>query len=208
MYNERIQTIVRSRGESILLSQAIEISLEEESAVLLVKERSPSAANGPPLRCNKCKKLGHTASKSSSSDRFPVANVKAVLNCFNCSPEGHVANDCRRRPTYKDSVGRDTEYRGCVGRDTDKFNRARDKNWIRSGNDGRGVVEQPDYCPPERVNGCPQFTFDECERHSKSELDTVTIGVHLSKTEKMKFIIDTGAEISIVKGAGLRPGFD
>jgi hypothetical protein len=46
--NERIQTIGRSRGESILLSQAIEISLEEESAILSVKERSPSAANGPP----------------------------------------------------------------------------------------------------------------------------------------------------------------
>jgi len=30
LHNERIQTIVHSRGESILLSQAIEISLEEE----------------------------------------------------------------------------------------------------------------------------------------------------------------------------------
>ena len=48
--NERIQTIVRSRGETFLLSQAIEISLEEESAILSAKERSPSAANGPPLK--------------------------------------------------------------------------------------------------------------------------------------------------------------
>jgi hypothetical protein len=32
--NQRIQTIVRSRGETILLSQAIEISPEEESAIL------------------------------------------------------------------------------------------------------------------------------------------------------------------------------
>jgi hypothetical protein len=47
--NERIQTIVRSRGESILLSQAIELS-EEESGILSAKERSPSTAtNGPPL---------------------------------------------------------------------------------------------------------------------------------------------------------------
>jgi hypothetical protein len=46
LYNERIQTIVQSRGESIL-SQAIEISLEEESAILSVKERSPDGANGP-----------------------------------------------------------------------------------------------------------------------------------------------------------------
>ena len=48
--NERIQTIVRSRGESILLSQAIELSLEEENAILSAKERSPSTANGPPLK--------------------------------------------------------------------------------------------------------------------------------------------------------------
>ena len=46
--NERIQTIVRSRGESILLSQTIELSLEEESAILSAKERSPSTANAPP----------------------------------------------------------------------------------------------------------------------------------------------------------------
>jgi hypothetical protein len=48
LYSERIQTIVRSRGDSILLSQAIEISLEEESAILSVKEKSPATANGPP----------------------------------------------------------------------------------------------------------------------------------------------------------------
>jgi hypothetical protein len=36
LHNERFQTIVRSRGESILLSQAIEISLEEEGAILSV----------------------------------------------------------------------------------------------------------------------------------------------------------------------------
>ena len=38
IHNERIQTIVRSRGESILLSQAIEISLEEEGPILSVRK--------------------------------------------------------------------------------------------------------------------------------------------------------------------------
>jgi len=61
--NERIQTIVRSRGESILLSQAIELSLEEESAILSAKERSPSTANGPSVRCTRCNRLGHAANK-------------------------------------------------------------------------------------------------------------------------------------------------
>ena len=45
--NERIQPIVRSGGESILLSQATDLSLEEECAILSAKERSSSAANGP-----------------------------------------------------------------------------------------------------------------------------------------------------------------
>jgi len=45
-------------------------------------------------------------------------------------------------------------------------------------------------------------------KHSKSRLDTVKVGVDLSKTEKLKFLIDTGGEISIVKGASLNPGFN
>ena len=154
LYNERIQTIVRSRGESILLSQAIEISLEEESAILSVKERSPSAANGPPLRCNKCNKLGHTANRCTIPDRFPVSNVKAVNSCFNCGREGHIAKDCRRKPTLRggvgrdtdntcESVGRDTRYMSGAGRGTDNSNRAQGKGWIRSGNDGRELSSNP-----------------------------------------------------------------
>jgi hypothetical protein len=154
LYNERIQTIVRSRGESILLSQAIEISLEEESAILSAKERSPSAAMGPSLRCNKCNKLGHARNKCLSSERFPTANAKAILSCFGCGREGHIARDYRRRPTDKGSVGRDTEkmfksvsrdtrYRGNVGTDTDISSGAQGKGWIRSGNDGRESSSNP-----------------------------------------------------------------
>jgi len=38
-----------------------------------------------------------------------------------------------------------------------------------------------------------------------SRLDTVTIGVDLGKTGKLRFLIDTGAEISIVRGTKLKP---
>ena len=56
--NEWIQTIVRSRGESILLSQAMEIALEEEGAVLSIREKFVAA--GHTIRCTICNRLGHT----------------------------------------------------------------------------------------------------------------------------------------------------
>jgi hypothetical protein len=36
----------------------------------------------------------------------------------------------------------------------------------------------------------------------------VTLQVDLVKTKELKLLIDTGAEISIVRGTRLRPGFD
>jgi hypothetical protein len=97
LYNERIQTIVRSRGGSILLSQAIEISLEEEGAILSVREKS--GATGPLLRCHKCNKLGHTANKCRSIDKFPHTRAREGTNyprefanysleVVNCTEEG------------------------------------------------------------------------------------------------------------------------
>ena len=59
--NERIHTIVRSRGESILLSQAVEISLEEEYALLSIRENSMAA--GHTIRCTICNRLGHATGK-------------------------------------------------------------------------------------------------------------------------------------------------
>lgn len=57
------------------------------------------------------------------------------------------------------------------------------------------------------MNGCPQFTVNECKEHYKSELDTIPIRVDFSKTGKLKFLIDTGAKISVVKGTSLGPEF-
>jgi len=111
LLNERIQTIVRSRGESILLSQAIEISLEEEGAILSVREKS--GAVGPFLRCHKCNKLGHTANKCRSSEKFPhtrprelnefteVTEVTELMSCSTCGRDGHVAKNCRQGTVWK-----------------------------------------------------------------------------------------------------------
>jgi hypothetical protein len=39
--NERVQTIVRGKGEVVLLSECIDATMEEESAILSAKERTP-----------------------------------------------------------------------------------------------------------------------------------------------------------------------
>jgi hypothetical protein len=120
-------------NESILLSQAIELS-EEESAILSAKEKSPSTAtNGPHIRCSVCNRLGLAASKCMELSKFSPASVKAVLSCFICGHTGHVARDCRRRPTLNCNIGRDigkvrdSRFKGSIGRDTDnEFGSGRD----------------------------------------------------------------------------------
>jgi len=100
--NERIQTIVRSRGESISLSQAVEVSLEEEGAILSNREKSMAAGN--TNRCTTCNRLGHTAGNCVSKVRLPPAAARAeksivsVISCYNCGRLGHVAKECRQRP--------------------------------------------------------------------------------------------------------------
>ena len=69
--SERIQTILRSRGESISLSQAVESSLEEECALLSIREKS-STAGGNIVRCNNCNRLGETAERCVSRTGFPL----------------------------------------------------------------------------------------------------------------------------------------
>jgi hypothetical protein len=41
----------------------------------------------------------------------------------------------------------------------------------------------------------------------KSNLDTVTLSAELSKNSKIKFLIDTGAEISVVRNTSLKPEY-
>jgi hypothetical protein len=51
------------------------------------------------------------------------------------------------------------------------------------------------------MNGCPK-----CTDHDETGLDTITINTDSSKSGKLKYLIDTGAEISIVKDTSMNPG--
>jgi len=148
LQSERIQTIVRSRGESVLLSQAVEISLEEEGAILSIREKS--GAGGNTVRCTNYNRLGHMASRCVAKDRLPPANARAVMSlmsCFNCGRAGHLARDCRQR-SNRESCGPsgraeecrqgttlDTRERGSY---TEAACGVQGRNWTRSGNDRQG----------------------------------------------------------------------
>jgi hypothetical protein len=69
-----------------------------------------------------------------------------------------------------------------------------------------GAIEQPDSCPQSQMNGCPQFTVNKCTDHDDTGLDTITINTDSSKSGKLKFLINTGAEISIVKDTSMNTG--
>jgi hypothetical protein len=96
--NERIQTIVRSKCESILLSQAVKFAPEEEGAILPIREKSMAAGN--TIRCTNCNRLGHKASKCVSNNSLSPATARAVMgviSCYNCGRVWLVDKECRQR---------------------------------------------------------------------------------------------------------------
>jgi hypothetical protein len=133
LHNERIYTIVRSRGESILLSQAIEISLEE-GVILSVREKS--GAVGPHLRCYKCNKLGHRLINAEAVRNFLTAVHGSYmsllrllsLSCFTCGCDGHVAKNCRQETVCKKCYMKGHTENNC---------RVQNKYWTKSGNEAR-----------------------------------------------------------------------
>jgi hypothetical protein len=75
---------------------------------------------------------------------------------------------------------------------------------------------QPVVSPDEKAIGCNitcrddcenyKFSINQCERHGKSDPDTISLNVDSRDTKKLKFLIDTGAEISIIKSSSVTPG--
>jgi hypothetical protein len=147
LHNELVQTIVRSRGESILLSQAVEISLEEEGAVLSIREKS--GASGNNIRCTNSNRLGHTASRCMSKGRLPPVNARAVsfISCFNCGRAGHLARHCRQRLNRETCGLRGHEKDICQGTTLDTWEarglteaacKIRTRNWTSRETNIRG----------------------------------------------------------------------
>ena len=108
--------------------------------------REKSGAGGPLLRCHRCKKLGHTADKCRSNEKFPhtgarevneftaVNEVTEIMSCFNCGRNGHVAKNCHDGTVCKQC--------GMNGH-TENNCRVQNRYWTKSGNKGREFVSNP-----------------------------------------------------------------
>ena len=51
-----------------------------------------------------------------------------------------------------------------------------------------------------------RFSVNQCESHVKSDLDTISLSIDSRDARKLKFLIDTGSEISIIRSSSLTPG--
>lgn len=51
-----------------------------------------------------------------------------------------------------------------------------------------------------------RFSVNQCVSHVKSDLDMISLSIDSRGTRKLKFLIDTGAEISIIRTSSLTPG--
>ena len=80
----------------------MEFSLEEECAIFSNREKSTAA--GHIIRCTISNRIGHTAGKCVSKVRISPANARAErsvmsLISYNCGRTGHIAKECRQRPS-------------------------------------------------------------------------------------------------------------
>jgi hypothetical protein len=57
-------------------------------------------------------------------------------------------------------------------------------------------------------NECRKFIINQCESHGKSDLDTISLYIDSRDSRKLKFLIDTGAKISIIGSSSLTPGVE
>jgi hypothetical protein len=56
--------------------------------------------------------------------------------------------------------------------------------------------------------GSHKFSVNKCESYMKSDLHAISLSIDSRDTRKLKFLIDTGAKISIIRSSSLTPGVE
>jgi hypothetical protein len=53
-----------------------------------------------------------------------------------------------------------------------------------------------------------KFNTNQCESHAKSNLDTISLSIDSRDARELKFLINTGAEIPVIRSSSLTPGVE
>jgi hypothetical protein len=94
--NDRIQTIVRAKGETTLLSACIDSALEEESAILSVKERGFAAPKSNDKRVFEGSGRGSWVRNLRSENGGFAARQNNERSVFRGSGKGSWVNNPRK----------------------------------------------------------------------------------------------------------------
>jgi hypothetical protein len=184
--SDRIQTIVRSRNYSSF-DDIAETALEEESAIFSKNERYKNTnANVEGPKCTNCNKLGHVASRcylrdkkdtrvSQLSVRDGNREKNSEMICYNCQGRGHIARHCRKP---KERIDKQV-FRKDENRHNNRFGK-------RVATFGK---QQPTDGPTYSV-GCL----------GRENLQFLKLKIDASKEEGLLFLVDTGADVSLLKG--------
>ena len=100
LHDERIQTVVRAKDERMLLPNAVETALEEESAILSGRYKRQSV---PQNKNSNSRPQGNFDGDKGSGNRnfnFKRTSNSQHVNmiCYRCQEEGHFSKECTGIP--------------------------------------------------------------------------------------------------------------
>jgi hypothetical protein len=188
LYSDRIQTIVRSRNYDNF-DEIAETALEEESAIISKNERYRSSnMSSDNLKCSNCGRNNHVTSRcflkgkkdvrvNQFSARHENRGPNRDIICFDCSGKGHIARKCTR-PRKKSGRSDVTE---CKPGSNDSGKRITTIGKWQS-TDG-----------PVYSIGCA----------GRKDCEFLKLKVNISKTGELLLLIDSGADVSVLKGKNL-----
>lgn len=113
LHDERVQTVVRARDERMLLPNAVEIALEEESAILSGRYKkqsfTPKAPNPKPQY------QGNRDSRNEDRNDSKKGRPQVNIVCYRCQEDGHFAKECKNTPKCIRCSRPGHETRDCRG---------------------------------------------------------------------------------------------
>ena len=183
--SDRIQTIVRSRNYASF-DDIAETALEEESAIASKNERYRGTGNGlEGPRCSNCNKVGHVASRCYSKEKrdtrvsqLTTRNVgkekPQEITCYNCQGKGHMARQCKKPK----------------------------RRFERQESSKQEVTPSGNGSKPADNGSRPTVRSYMVGRIAKQSQEFLSLKVDVSN-EELLFLIDTGADISLIKAEKL-----